>query len=119
MYLRIFSIVVATGLLAACGSETPEPEGPSVSCAIGPGTELSDVCTLERVSDTQFLIHHPDGGFRRFAFDETGGDAAITVADGAEQLVYQRVDDQGGGVEFGLQTDRYRVDSSLLTQAAE
>lgn len=115
MYLRISSLLAASALLAACGPETPAPEGTAVICAIGPGSDYAEVCTLERVDPVEFIIHHPDGGFRRFVWADTG---ALTAADGAEPLDYQESVDQTGMIEFGMQNERYRLERSLVEPSA-
>lgn len=115
MFLRISSVALAVSLLAACGAatETPEPEGDTVECAIGAGSEFSAVCTLEEVSSSEFIIHHPDGGFRRFQFDEDG---KLAASDGAEPVLEERIRVYEGTWEFALEIDRYRVDGALLDQ---
>ncbi len=117
MFLRIFSSVTLFAALAACGSatETSEgaPEGSMVSCAIGPGSDFSDVCTFEKISGGEFVIHHPDGGFRRFALTDDAA-APIGVADGAEPLTFQTNGGEGGMLEFSMAVDRYRLDPSLI-----
>lgn len=115
MYLRISSLVAPVFVLAACGTETPAPEGLSITCAIGPGADYAEVCTLERVDPVEFIIHHPDGGFRRFVWADTG---ALTAADGAEPLDYQESVDQTGMIEFGMENERYRLDRSLVEPGA-
>lgn len=84
MSLRISNLGLAVLFLSGCGANTsPEPEGESIDCAIGPGAELGPDCILERISASEFVIHRPDGGFRRFRFDEIEG---YSLADGAGQL---------------------------------
>ena len=88
MSLRISSALLAIGLLAACGSETPEPEGETLDCAIGAGAEFASVCTLEWIGEEwarEFVIHHPDGGFRRFALNEDA--SGVVALDGADEPV--------------------------------
>jgi len=104
MYLRISSATLTIGFLAACGSatETPEPEGDAVECAIGAGSEFSAVCTLEEVSGSEFIIHHPDGGFRRFTKDD-----GIAVKDGAQDATISTA--EGALTEIEVDGDRYRL----------
>ena len=46
-------------LLAACAGESEAPEGATIACAIGPGSELQEVCTLEAIGGDE-------DGIRRF-----------------------------------------------------
>ena len=110
MYLRTFSSTFALLTLAACGAtETPEPEGDSLECAIGAGAEFARVCTLEWIGEPwgqEFLIHHPEGGFRRFELfeDQTG----LSVKDGAEEV--QMADPAPDGQwQFSVSGDQYRM----------
>lgn len=114
MSSRIFSAALATLAVAGCGPEMPEPRGESVQCAIGAGSDFANVCTLERSADNEtvsFLIHHPDGGFRRIEYDAAKDE--IGVGDGADPLKVSAgsTDDTA---EFGIGTDRYRIPSSML-----
>ncbi len=79
-----------------------------IDCAIGPGAEYSKVCTLEwrgEELDSEFIIHHPDGSFRRFAFDD---DHRITTTDGADHaetisIIFHAF------WEFSVGQDRYKL----------
>ncbi|MBA3864508.1 MAG: hypothetical protein C0517_11260 [Erythrobacter sp.] len=107
MYSRIFS-AVALILLAACGAESPPPPGVTVDCAIGAGADLSPVCTLELVTGTpDMVIHHPDGGFRRFRI----ANGAIVATDGAA-AVEVLTDISHAHVEIAVDGDRYRIPNS-------
>ena len=109
MYLRTFSASILAFALAACGvAETPEPEGERVGCAIGAGAEFADVCTLEWVDGEEgqeFLIHHPEGGFRRFAVNEDA--SGVTVLDGAEAATMDAA--PVGQWQFSVSGDQYRM----------
>jgi hypothetical protein len=107
MSLRISSALALLLTAAACGGEvSPPPPGDLVDCAIGEAAELTQVCTLERVAGTQdFVIHHPDGGFRRFTRDPATGD--IATVDGAENLV--TTEDYAGVLKFEVGADRYEL----------
>lgn len=120
MSMRIFSLCALTTVLAACGGggTSGEPEGSLVECAIGPGSEFSDVCTIELISAEEFVIHHPDGGFRRFTQSDDSS-SPIAVADGAEPLTYQRVEGESGVLELGLSVDRYRIESKLIASTPD
>ncbi|MEP0391999.1 MAG: hypothetical protein ABJ205_14675 [Erythrobacter sp.] len=110
MYLRIFSSVFALSALTACeATQSPEPEGETLDCAIGAGAELSNVCTLEWVGEErgqEFLVHHPDGGFRRFTLSEDA--SKVVVKDGAEDV--EMVEPAPSGFwQFSVSSDQYLV----------
>ena len=109
MYLRTFSASLAALAITACSvAETPEPEGDTVECAIGAGAGFADVCTLEwanGVEGGEFLIHHPEGGFRRFAVNEDA--SGVTALDGAEVAVMGAATD--GQWQFSVSGDQYRM----------
>lgn len=120
MSLRIFSAGLLLAALAACGvNSSPEPEGMEIECAIGSGAEFEPVCTLEQVSSDEFVIHHPDGGFRRF-YRRDDEPHLLIVADGAEPINYELLSLPGMGVdgptiwEFGVEGSRYRLSADLL-----
>jgi hypothetical protein len=105
MYLPISSALVAFALLAGCGAQSPEPEGETITCAIGEGSDFAEVCTLERVAGSaQIIIHHPDGGFRRLSLDPATG--TLAPLDGSDPLVLEQGE---GAVQFALGPDRYRL----------
>lgn len=109
MCLRISRVLLATGVLAGCGTQTPEPEGEKLDCAIGPGADFASVCTLEWVREPwqrEFVIHHPGGGFRRFALSEDA--SGVVVIDGAEVL--EMLDPPRDEIwQFSVSGDRYRM----------
>jgi len=90
--MRIFSALGIATLCAACSGEvSPAPEGQAIDCAIGVGAEMGPDCIGERLTSgdsQQFIIHHPDGSFRRFEF--LPDDAGIGLADGAGELLQER-----------------------------
>jgi hypothetical protein len=105
MFLRTSSALCAVALLAACGSESPPPPGDDIACAIGAGAEFSPVCKLEKLGPTgEFVIHHPDGGFRRFLMV----DGEINASDGAGEVEVV-ADASQDHVEIAVEGDRYRV----------
>lgn len=112
MSLRISSALgLLIGLAGCGGSETsPPPPGDLVDCAMGAGTQLTPVCTLEVVAGSdEIVIHHPDGGFRRLTRDPaTGG---LLPLDGADPLVIV----QGNALQFAIGPDRYSIPAELIT----
>lgn len=77
-----------------------------MACAIGAGAKLSTVCTVERTVSggvNTFIIHHPDGGFRKFAFGDEGMNT-----DGAAEVVVN-ADAASGMLNVSVENDRYRI----------
>ena len=113
MSLRISSLAVVAVLVAGCsGEESLPPEGDTVACAIGDGADFADVCTLESVSDggANFLLHSPDGSFRRLMIDPASGE--FGSVDGADVL--EIVSQDGEMAEFQIAEDRYRIPHRLV-----
>lgn len=102
-------------MVAACSSEAPpapEPEGQLIQCAIGPGTDFEPVCTGEQITSEEgdaFIIHHPDGSFRRFEMLPDG--KGVALADGANELS-QEID--GDELLITLEGERYRLPTRPL-----
>lgn len=115
MSLRISSALLLSLAAAACSEASPPPPGEKVACVIGGAGDFSHACTLERVAGgDEFVIHHPDGGFRRFSRDPASG--ALSAGDGAEALV--REEGAAGTLAFAVGADRYRVPAELLAAPA-
>lgn len=119
MSLRTFSLLASALVLGACAEASGEVEGPSVDCAIGPGSELTSTCTFERDEGNAFLVHHPDGGFRRFAVEQGEDGALIVTADGAERIAFQSYSADGSQIEFGLTDEAYRMDAALIVSSVQ
>lgn len=110
--MRIFNAAILMLALAAC-SDTEEPiptavdEGDQMlECAIGPGTEFSESCTLQKLDredETIYRVNHPGGGFRLFSAAEDG--SGLIPHDGAEGAVNTLV---GDVLEVAVGEDRYR-----------
>ncbi len=112
MFLRIFSAGLFALALTSCGAEAGAPEGTNIDCAIGAGADYSSVCTLERVGEGQeFLIHHPDGGFRRIAVDQKSG--RVISLDGAEKVTGHPASNLGDE-HFSIGPDGYVISRYLL-----
>lgn len=106
--MRIFNALAIAALLAACSGEVSQaPEGQAIDCAIGAGVEMGLNCIGERLASSegqQFIVHHPDGSFRRFEF--LPDDAGIGLADGAGELVQER---DGDTLLLTIDDARYRL----------
>ncbi len=105
MRLCALALVV---LLAACGSGgTPDkPSADQIACALAGSADFSAQCGVDRVerNGTLFLVvHHPNGGFRRFEVLKDG--RGLSVADGAHPGV---VTIEGNFLEIRVGRDRYR-----------
>lgn len=121
MSLRIskLGLLAAVSVLAACGEVSGEPDGPKVACAIGPGADFSEVCTLERLGVDGFVIHWPDGGFRRFTLEQSEEGPLPAFSDGADELKSVRLEGEAQLLEFGIADERYRLDPALLAAAPD
>lgn len=114
MFMRISRFHAGTIVcLAACAPQSGAPEGEAVDCALGPGAAFTRDCTLEAATapeEAVFVIHHPDGVFRRFILSRATGE--FVMADGAEAL--DAFTDQDGTVELTVSKDRYRIPPEVL-----
>lgn len=112
--MRTPLFLLAVAALSAC-SQSPdaegEPTGQKIDCAVAGAAEFEKVCTLDKVGEEgEFVIHHPDGGFRRFTVDY---DRGIAATDGADELVDAGNGAQGG-IAFAVGPDRYIVPPAAL-----
>lgn len=136
-------VLAAAGLLSACGGaptdagaagpvggakalvkrllsggESPPPPGDPLSCRLAGQAAFADGCTLEWLpgragADRPFLIHHADGGFRRFALSADG--SSLDVADGSQPLTGEGP--SGGVLTVQVGGDAYRLPLALLRRA--
>ena len=118
--MRTFKPLVIVILLAACSGgeavdETAvEPGDQKLACAIGPGAELTDRCTLQRIDQDGAVIYrvnHPGGGFRLFDLAQDG--SGLVPHDGADGAVNRLEDDQ---LEVQVGEDRYLFPARLNAQ---
>ena len=106
--MRISSTCVLL-LLAGCAQPSARAAQPGeelIDCALAGIKAFTKTCAVERTTvagATTLVVHHPDGGFRRFDVSPDGG--GISVADGAE-LARQQL--AGGVLEVTLGDNRYR-----------
>lgn len=88
-------VILSLGLIAAgcSGEASPSPEGQVIDCAIGVGVDMGPDCIGEQLAGGEiFVIHHPDGSFRRF--EMLPDDAGIGLAAGAGVLSQEREGDK-------------------------
>ena len=102
-------------LLAACGQQpaaAPQADGQDrIACALAGAAQYRQGCAVERHREDGRLVlvvHHPDGGFRRFQVVTDG--RGLLEADGAEAL---RSRLSGSMLEVAVGRDRYRFPATL------
>ena len=102
-------------LLAACSSDAadvPPPDPDSlIDCALAGATTFARDCAVERSqadSGLVLVVHHPDGGFRRFEVLTDG--RGLASADGADKA---QIAVHGDGIEVAVGADRYRFPATI------
>ena len=119
---RLACLMILPALLAACSDDVSEAEAARavevgeqmLDCAIGPGSEYSQSCTLQtfqREEGTVYRVNHPGGGFRLFNTAEDG--SGLVPHDGAEGAV-NKLD--GDVLEVAVGEDRYRFPAKANAQ---
>ena len=105
---------LAVGLALLLGACSPHaagaPKGETIDCALASAASFSHDCTVERDGTSLLIVHHPDGGFRRFRVVDGG--KSLVAADGAEALAIAR---SGDRVDVGVDGDRYRFPARMLS----
>ena len=106
-------------LLAAC---SPAASGTAaggadnlIDCAIGGAASFAHDCSVERTQQDGadlLIVHHPDGGFRRFKLLDGG--KSLVAADGAEAVSIARSADR---LDVSVDDDRYRFSAAMLSDA--
>ncbi len=106
--------------LSACSDRADEirpkvVEGyEKIACAVGGASNLKEVCSLERVEmhdGLRLVVHHPDGGFRRFEVRSDGN--GLAPADGADDA--QRVA-EGHTLDLTVSGDTYRFPATIESE---
>ncbi|HVR91621.1 MAG TPA: hypothetical protein VHG29_11090 [Novosphingobium sp.] len=105
-------------LLAACGS--PETRAAAegeeaIECALAGSATFARTCAVERATldgTLTLVVHHPDGGFRRFEVLKDGG--GVATADGA---AVAQLSLAGGLLEVTVDGDRYRFPVTAKSSA--
>lgn len=108
-------------LLAACDSSNDVPETTAdvdgkLFCAVDGAKDMTQSCLLERVDSPEgqvLVVHHPEGGFRRFEVVRDG--RGVVPADGAEPSKLFIVADNMIDVAVG--GDRYRFPATIGPKA--
>lgn len=103
-------LLLASGVLAACSSSSnTDPalaEGRDrIPCAVGGAVAFKPVCAVERRRRNgrlTLIVHHPNGGFRRFDVQTDG--SGLAASDGADPVVAHLAD---GKLDVKLGADRY------------
>ncbi|GGA04902.1 hypothetical protein GCM10010923_13050 [Blastomonas marina] len=88
---------------AESGEPAAAPTGETIACALGGSESFDSKCVVERKGN-DVVLHHPDGGFRRFVLDPGGG--GLVAADGADSSS-QRI--EGDWLLLTVGGDRYRI----------
>lgn len=119
MRMRALACVAALTATAGCSKADDAPAvttgDEKIACAVGGSTELQKVCAVERIKAgdvLQLVVHHPDGGFRRFEVRSTGG--GLNPADGADDA--QR-ETGNGTLDLTVSGDIYRFPATIETDA--
>lgn len=115
----IGSAALICALLSGC-SEQADDTTPKladgyekIACAVGGASDLKEVCAVERtkVGDLlQLVVHHPDGGFRRFEVRSDG--TGLAPADGADDAQREVGD---GQLDLTVSGDTYRFPATIET----
>jgi hypothetical protein len=111
MFTRIFDAAWLLLALAGCSAGEPAAGGEVIDCALASAASFTHACTVERSKDdgeSLLIVHHPDGGFRRFR-EVDGG---LEAADGAQALAIARNADR---IDVSIDGDRYRFPATMLS----
>jgi hypothetical protein len=113
--MRAFALALL--LLAGCsrGEAQPqaEPGATRIECALGEGSLFGPDCLVEKVAGEQgpeFVVRHPNGGFRRFRIAENR--AGMVAVDGADEAVNELVGDPKV-LQVTVGADRYRFPADI------
>ena len=116
--MKRFAVVLLL-LLASCSAEEPQ-EAPfavddTIECALDGADGFARECGVERIDDDgprTLVIHHPDGGFRRFVITDDG--TGLAAADGADRT---QITPRDGAIEVALGGDRYILPATIASDA--
>lgn len=106
--------------LAGCGGPAQPQAAPGavrIDCALGEGSDFGADCLVEKVAGDlstsggpEFVVRHPDGGFRRFRIAENRG--GMVTLDGADTAL-NRLVGEPPVLEVRVGADRYRFPADL------
>lgn len=88
------ALLLALALAACSPAAQQAPAGERIWCALGGAKTFAQDCTVERAGGG-FVVHHPDGSFRRLVPSADG--QHLDAADGAD------------AAQSALKQDRYEV----------
>lgn len=117
MCFKRLSYIAIFALLASCGdgssSQTSQAAAAErIECALAGAKSFERVCTTETVPGEKgkmLIVHHPDGGFRRFNILTDG--RGLAPADGFDETT---IDILGGGkIEVRSGDDIYRLPADI------
>jgi hypothetical protein len=101
----------------ACSDAPAQPQAAPgavrVECALGEGSQFGPDCLIEKVAGEQgseFVVRHPDGGFRRFRIAEDR--SGMVALDGADTAVNELVGEPKV-LQVTVGADRYRFPADL------
>lgn len=113
--------LVPLAVLSACSDPAPGEGGAVASeqvwCSLGGAQDFTQDCTLERGTEEgrpAFVVHHPDGKFRRLLASADGQN--LLAADGADQSQSAL---KGDRWEVILGDDRYVVPVAIKPSQAD
>lgn len=84
-----------------------------IDCAVSGAAKLKPICAVERSEQDGVLtlvVHHPDGGFRRFDVQTDG--SGLKASDGADVAVTRLKD---GQLDVHVSADHYRFPVTTRT----
>jgi len=101
--------------LAGCGATQPQAEDGAarIECALGASSLFGPDCLVEKVAGEQgreFVVRHPNGGFRRFRIAEDR--RGVVAIDGADTAVNELVGEPKV-LQVTVGADRYRFPADL------
>lgn len=90
-----------------------------IECALGGSETFARSCLVElteRSWQSIFIIHHPDGGFRRFDVVKDGEGYSLETSDGADQAVIELTSEQ---MRVAVADDRYLFPADLTALTSQ
>lgn len=90
-----------------------------IECALAGAEVFARECLVERTErswQTVLVVHHPDGGFRRFDVMDEGTAPRLETSDGADQALIEANGDQ---MQVTVASDIYLFPSDLTAIASE